>query len=145
MRIGREIAIGRGVDVGEVAAPAARDEDLLPHLVGMIDQQHPAPALAGNGGAHQPGGTAPQHDRIIVAHVSVQLGDRFSPSSLARSFTDSSLRVSALAIAFSAMPFLASVWSFWISSVPPRLAMSFEFFGHAQFLQSGFVNLPRRC
>ena len=32
-----------------------------------------------------------------------------SPSSLARCFTDSSLRVSALAIAFSAMPFLASV------------------------------------
>jgi len=36
----------------------------------------------------------------------------FSPSSLARSLTDSSLRVSALAIARSGMPFLARVWSF---------------------------------
>src|SRR3546814_6473692 len=40
----------------------------------------------------------------------------FSPSCLARAFTDSSLRASALAIAFSAMPFFASVWSFCNSS-----------------------------
>src|SRR3546814_19669901 len=38
------------------------------------------------------------------------------PSALARNFTDSSLRVSALAMAFSAMPFFASVWSLSISA-----------------------------
>jgi hypothetical protein len=39
------------------------------------------------------------------------------PSSLALSRTDSSLRVSALAMALSAMPFFASVCSLWTSSL----------------------------
>src|SRR3546814_12466312 len=40
----------------------------------------------------------------------------FKPSTLARSFTDSSLRASALPIAFRAMPFSARRRSFTISS-----------------------------
>jgi hypothetical protein len=28
----------------------------------MIEQQHAAPALAGDRSAHQPGGTAPEHE-----------------------------------------------------------------------------------
>jgi hypothetical protein len=39
------------------------------------------------------------------------------PSSFARSLIDSSLRLSALAIVFSAMPLRARLWSFWISSL----------------------------
>ncbi len=52
-------------------------------------------------------------DRALKPQCSLAID---SPSSFARALTDSSLRVSALAMAFSAMPFLASVWSFWISS-----------------------------
>ena len=43
MRVGGEIAVGSAMDVGEVAAPAAGDQDLLARRIGMIDQQH-APA-----------------------------------------------------------------------------------------------------
>ena len=47
MRIGREEAVRRAMQVGEVAAPAAGDQDLLARLVGMVEQQHPAAAPAG--------------------------------------------------------------------------------------------------
>jgi hypothetical protein len=44
--------IGRAhVAVGEIAAPAARDPDLLAHLERVVDQQDAPPALAGDAGA----------------------------------------------------------------------------------------------
>lgn len=59
--------------------------------------------------AGRPSGRAGQPD----PHRSFAIDN---PSAFARSLVDSSLRVSALAIAFSAMPFFASVWSFCTSS-----------------------------
>ena len=64
MRVGGEEAVGRGVEVGEVAAPAARDQDFLAGLAGMVDQQDAAAALAGLGGAHQPRRAGAEDDRI---------------------------------------------------------------------------------
>ncbi len=61
MRIGRDEALRPAVAVGEVAAPAARDQDLLADLVGVLEQQPPPPALAGADGAHQTGRTGADH------------------------------------------------------------------------------------
>jgi len=65
MRIGGKIPVGRGVEVGEIAPPAARDQDLLSHRIGMIDQQHARTALPGDGGAHQPCRARAEDDRIV--------------------------------------------------------------------------------
>jgi len=52
MRIGREKAVGRAMDVGEVAASAAGDEDFFADAVGVIEKGDAASALAGFDGAH---------------------------------------------------------------------------------------------
>ena len=52
------------VAVGEVAAPAARDADLLGHLVGVVDEQDFQPALAGLACTEQAGGTGADDDNI---------------------------------------------------------------------------------
>ena len=64
MRIVREESLGPRLEVGEIAAPAARDQDLLADLLGMLEQQHPAAALAGADGAHQTGGAGARNDDI---------------------------------------------------------------------------------
>jgi hypothetical protein len=64
MRIGREEGLGPAVRVGEIAAPAARDQDLLADLLGVIEQQHLAPALAGAQRAHQARGAGTRDDDI---------------------------------------------------------------------------------
>ena len=55
VRIGRQEGLRRRPEIGEVAAPAARDQDLLADRVGMIEHQHAPAALAGAQRAHQPG------------------------------------------------------------------------------------------
>jgi iron complex outermembrane receptor protein len=65
------------------------------------------------------GRRAPLHEILAFAGMTMGLYrslEIFSPSSFARAWIDSSLRVSALPIAFSAMPLAARRWSFWISS-----------------------------
>lgn len=52
------------IAVGEVAASAARDADLLGHLGRMIDQQHLQALLAGLGRAEQAGGTGADDDGV---------------------------------------------------------------------------------
>ncbi len=64
VRIGRDIAFRHRSDIGEIAAPAAGNQDLLPHFIGMIDDQYPRPGLPGGGGTHQPGPAAAQDYRI---------------------------------------------------------------------------------
>ena len=61
MRVGRDKRLGPAQKVGEIAAPAARDQDLLADLVGVIQQQHPPSALAGAHGADQAGRTGTDH------------------------------------------------------------------------------------
>src|SRR5690606_16183378 len=74
MGIGRDEPVGRRMDIGEVAAPAARDQDLLPRRVGAVEHQHPQPALPRLRRAHQPGGSGPQHYRVVSAvHLSPAL------------------------------------------------------------------------
>lgn len=54
------------IAVGEVAASAARDADLLGHLGRMIDQQHLQALLAGLGRAEQAGGTGADDDGVKI-------------------------------------------------------------------------------
>ena len=64
MRIGREEIRRRGAGVGEVAAAAAGDQDLLADAVGVLDHQHAPAALAGGDRAHQAGGAAADDQRV---------------------------------------------------------------------------------
>ena len=63
-----------GIPVREVAAPAARDADLLGHLLGVVDEQHAQAALAGDAGAEQAGGAGTDDDRVEAVQ------DALSPS-----------------------------------------------------------------
>src|SRR5690606_11776002 len=69
VRVGREEPLGGGVQIGEVAAAAARDEDLAAGRLGTLDDEDPASALAGLRGAHQPGGAGAENDDVVgLAH-----------------------------------------------------------------------------
>ena len=46
MRVGRQETVGRGVQIGEIAPPAARNQDFLARLVGMVDAAAPAARAA---------------------------------------------------------------------------------------------------
>ncbi len=57
------------MQVGEVAAASAGDEDLLADAVGVFEQGDAASAVAGGEGAHQTGGAGAEDDRVVgVGH-----------------------------------------------------------------------------
>ena len=66
MRIGRKEAVGRGVDIGEIAPPAARYQDLGAGFRGFFDHQHAAAALARAHRAHHARRAATQYDGVII-------------------------------------------------------------------------------
>ncbi len=55
---------GATMQVGEVATPAAGDEDLLADALGALQHGHATPAFAGFDGAHQPGSATAQNDYV---------------------------------------------------------------------------------
>ena len=57
---------GAGVEVGEIAAPAAGDADLLAGRARMVDHQHRAPAPARLDGAHHPGRARADHHDVEI-------------------------------------------------------------------------------
>ena len=61
MPVGRDEITRRGVQVGEVASPPARDADLFARGLGMIDHQH---ARAGMGRAHHAGRPGAKDQRV---------------------------------------------------------------------------------
>ena len=68
VRVGGEVAVGGGVEVGEVAAPTARDEDFLARLVGVIDQQDALATLASHQRRHETRRAGTQDDDINLLH-----------------------------------------------------------------------------
>jgi hypothetical protein len=52
------------MEVGEVAASAAGDQDFLPNSVRMIEDEDPTPALASLDSAHESCGTCAEDDRV---------------------------------------------------------------------------------
>ncbi|MNW66784.1 hypothetical protein D3C74_452880 [compost metagenome] len=61
------------LNVGDVAASAARDSQLPAKLAPFINQQHGGAVLCCGYAGHQPGGAASNDDHIIVAHESSPL------------------------------------------------------------------------
>lgn len=70
MRILREVALGLGMQIGEIAAPTAGNADLLRNFDAMVDQPHLALTLASLDCTHQPGCTGTDDDHIKgMSHV----------------------------------------------------------------------------
>ena len=69
VRVGGYEVVRRGVQVGEIAAPAAGHQDLLAGLVGVVQHQHRAAAITGAGGAHQTRRAGTDYHDIIVLHA----------------------------------------------------------------------------
>ena len=64
MRVAGEKILGLTMQVGEVAASATGDKDLLAYPFGMIDDSHLAAAFAGLDSAHEPCSSGPQDDHV---------------------------------------------------------------------------------
>ena len=64
MGIGGDEVIGAGVEVGEVAAASAGDEDLAAGQAAAFEQGYAAAALGGDGGAHQTRGAGAEDDGV---------------------------------------------------------------------------------
>ena len=73
MRIGGEIILWPGVDIGEVAAAAAGDADLFARRFRMVENDDGAAALAGADGAHHASGARPQNQHVtFLCHHSIR-------------------------------------------------------------------------
>ena len=64
MRIGGEEILGLAVEVGEIAAAAAGDENFLAQPVGVFEDRDAASALARFDGAHQAGCAATENQCV---------------------------------------------------------------------------------
>jgi hypothetical protein len=64
--IGGKEAFGPRVEIGEVAAASAGDEDLLADAVGVVEDKDAASAAAGLEGAHQTGGSGPEDEHVCL-------------------------------------------------------------------------------
>jgi hypothetical protein len=64
------------VQIGEVAAPAAGNQDLLAGLARMVQHHHAAPVPPGRERAHQAGGAGAQDDDIGGFHDPADVGRR---------------------------------------------------------------------
>jgi len=67
MGIGGEEVFRRGVQIGEVAAAAAGDEDLLSRPVGVVEHEGAPSAPSRFDGAHQTGRACAQYEDIGVS------------------------------------------------------------------------------
>jgi len=64
--VGRKKIFGGGVEVGEIAAAAAGDQDFLADAVGALEDDDAASALAGFDGTHQAGSACSENDDVVV-------------------------------------------------------------------------------
>ena len=64
VRIGGKKIFGLAMEIGEVAAAATGDEDLLAESVGSLENGDTAAALTGFDGAHQTGGAAAEDQSV---------------------------------------------------------------------------------
>jgi hypothetical protein len=70
MRVVRNEVFRSAVDVGEVTAASAGDEDLLARPLGTLKHGHAPPALAGFHRAHQAGSARAEDDSIKIVSQS---------------------------------------------------------------------------
>ncbi len=67
VRVFREVVFGRGVEVGEVGAASAGDENFGAGAVGVVEDEGAAVALAGFDGGHEAGGAGAEDDDVVGA------------------------------------------------------------------------------
>jgi hypothetical protein len=67
MLVLREEIIGAAVQVGEIAAPSARDKDLSPWLPVVFEQRHAPASLTGYRCTHQPRRSRSQNNYVELA------------------------------------------------------------------------------
>ncbi len=65
MWIGGDEILGRAVDVGEIAAPATGNQDLLSRTLSAFQQGHSPTPLARLDCAHQTRGAGPQNQDVV--------------------------------------------------------------------------------
>ena len=68
VRIRGEEMLRPRIDVGEIAAPAAGDQDFLAGPIGTLDQRDAPPALASLDGAHEPRSPSAKNKNIEFLH-----------------------------------------------------------------------------
>jgi len=68
VRICGEEMLRLGVEICEVAAASAGDEDFFADFFGAFEEDYAAAAFAGFDGAHEAGGAAAQNDHVEVVH-----------------------------------------------------------------------------
>jgi hypothetical protein len=66
IRVLRQVAGRSRAGIGEVAAAAARDADLLADAMVVLDQQHAPSALPGGRRARHAGGAGADHDDVVI-------------------------------------------------------------------------------
>ena len=65
--VGGKVVSWRRAGIREVAAPAPRDEDLLPESIGMVERENPAAPGSSPGRAEKTGAAGSEHDHIPVS------------------------------------------------------------------------------
>src|SRR5271157_2278026 len=71
VRVSRKKILGASVQVGEIAAAAAGDKDLLPDSIGALEQETATAALPGFDGTHQTGSARSENDDVVfLIHLS---------------------------------------------------------------------------
>ena len=63
--VGRKKIFRAGVQVGEIAAAAAGDQDFLADSIGAFEHQDAPSALAGFDGTHQAGSACSENDDVV--------------------------------------------------------------------------------
>src|ERR1019366_6360391 len=64
VRISGEEVVGPAAQIGEIATPAAGDEDLFANAIGVLQHGDPAATLAGFEGTHQSGCAAAENNHV---------------------------------------------------------------------------------
>ena len=64
MGIGGEEVVGAGMQVGEVAASAAGDEDFFAGAAGALEHSYAAAAAAGFNGGHEACGASAENENV---------------------------------------------------------------------------------
>jgi len=72
--IGGKKIFGAGTQVGEVAAPAAGNQNFPADPVGAFQHQNPSLPLPGLDGTHQAGGASSEdNDIVLIVHAELRL------------------------------------------------------------------------
>ena len=73
------------MQIGEIAAAAAGNQDLLADSLGVFQQRNPPPATASSQGAHQAGCAAAQNQHVVFVNHTTVSGFELQFSSARRS------------------------------------------------------------